>query len=105
MPAGIPVSASRFMVHVSKFLHAAHLDTAVKTVAHPRRTLQRIVSRVPIVSKFLTFFVPEQLNLEPKGPEAEALRAEIHQEMAVAATPRLKPRFNRPAGPKGPKLG
>ena len=52
-----------------------------------------------MLSKFLNFLAPPQLKLEPKGPEADALRAQIHQEMAVAATPRLKPRFNRPAGP------
>lgn len=62
--------------------------------------LQRIVLRLPIVSKFLNYLSPPTMKLEPKGPEAAALRAEIHQEMAVAVTPRLKPRFNRPAGPQ-----
>jgi hypothetical protein len=72
------------------------MQRAAVSIGHQ---LQRVVSHLPMLSKFLNFLAPPQLKLEPKGPEADALRAQIHQEMAVAATPRLKPRFNRPAGP------
>jgi len=79
--AGIPATASRFLKQAAV-------------------SIGRVVAKLPLVSKFLNYLSPPTMKLEPNGPKADALRAEVHREMAVAATPRLKPRFNRPAGPQ-----
>lgn len=58
--------------------------------------INRIVRRVPIVSKFLAFFVPDELRLDPPklAPEAQA------------DTPHIAPVYNaRARRPKGPTLG
>lgn len=53
-----------------------------------------VVSRVPIVSKFLTFLVPEALTYDTPKP------VEIKLEADAMTTPALRPRFNRRSGPK-----
>ena len=68
--------------------------TAAATLRYPRYVLQRIVTRVPIVSKFLTFFVPETLTPESPKPLDIKLAAD------AITTPPLRPRFNRPSGPR-----
>lgn len=92
---------SRFIPHP---VAEDHLTDAGKPMSRFMQraavSIGRVVARLPMVSKFLNYLSPPTMKLEPKGPEADALRAEVHQEMAVAATPRLKPRFNRPAGPQ-----
>jgi hypothetical protein len=57
-------------------------------------SLAFIVRRVPIVSKFLTFLVPETLTHNTPKP------VQIQLEADAITTPRLRPRFNRRTGPK-----
>lgn len=95
---------ARHVPGMSKFLSPASTSKSLtwsSIVAVPRRALQRIVSRDPLHSKFIAFFVPEKLTLEYKGPDAETVRAETNIIRAAASvtTPALKPRFNRPSGP------
>ena len=89
---------------LSKFLNPAPATKPLSwssIVAAPRQALQRIVSRVPLHSKFIAFFVPEKLTLEYKAPDAHTLDAEasIIRAAASVTTPALKPRFNKPSGP------
>jgi len=53
-----------------------------------------VVSRVPIMSKFLTFLVPEALTYDTPKP------VDIKLEADAMTTPALRPRFNRRSGPK-----
>jgi len=74
---------------VSRFI----VEQAARHPAAARR-LAFIVRRVPIVSKFLSFLVPETLTFDAPKPVA------IQMEAAAITTPPLRPRFNRRTGPK-----
>lgn len=74
---------------VSRFI----VDQAARHPVAARR-LAFIVRRVPIVSKFLSFLVPETLIYETPKP------VEIQLEAAAITTPPLRPRFNRRTGPR-----
>jgi hypothetical protein len=64
------------------------------------RALQRIVQRVPIMTKFLAFFVPDELRLDPPKNELATAPA------AEADTPHIAPVYNaRARKPKGLTLG
>lgn len=74
---------------VSRFVSA-------QAARHPAcaRRLAFVVSRLPIVSKFLSFLVPEALTCAPPKP------VDIKLEADAITTPALRPRFNRPSGPR-----
>jgi len=62
-----------------------------------RRTINRIVRKLPIVTKFMSFFVPDELRLDPPTVEV-ALQEEAPQHIA--------PVYNlRARRPKSPTLG
>lgn len=77
------------MQAVSRFI----VEQATRHSVAARR-LAFIVRRVPIVSKFLSFLVPETLIYETPKP------VEILMEAVAITTPPLRPRFNRRTGPK-----
>jgi hypothetical protein len=77
----LPPTPSRFLQKVATFAHAAAaagqgIATRFLGVLSRRspqgvsghRALQRVVRRVPIVTKFMAFFVPEELKLDTPAP-------------------------------------
>lgn len=57
------------------------------------RRINRIVRRIPIVTKFMAFFVPDELRLDPPREEPQ------QQEAAVVITPVYNARARKPRGP------
>ena len=85
---------SRFFRKVAQT--AAPIVAPVSRFLARHRRINRIVRRIPIVTKFMAFFVPDELRLDP--PEVEPQQ---QQEAAV-----ITPVYNRRARrPKGPQLG
>ncbi len=81
--------ASRFLQKVATFAHAAATagqGIATRFLAR-HRTLQRVVRRVPIVTKFMAFFVPAELKLDTPAP--------VH--IGEKPVPRVTPVYNRRA--------
>lgn len=62
--------------------------------------INRIVRKIPIVTKFMAFFVPDELRLDPPRHEPVTARA------VEADTPHIAPVYNAKARkPKGPTFG
>ena len=62
--------------------------------------IQRIVRSIPIVTKFMAFFVPDELRLDPPKHETATAPA------AEADTPHIAPVYNaRAKKPKGLTFG
>jgi hypothetical protein len=102
----VPASVSRF---VQRVVAAATVPATTQPVySKPRSRFSRIVTKAPIVSKFIAFFVPEILTLELKARDAETRETEagIKRAAAPITTPPLKPRFNKPRfnKPRGPRI-
>jgi hypothetical protein len=95
----LPTAVSRFVQRVADVVMPA---TVQPVYSRPRSRFSRIVTKAPIVSKFIAFFVPETLTLELKACDAETREAEagIKRAAAPITTPPLKPRFNKPRGPR-----
>lgn len=87
-------TAAPLVAPVSRFL-SRHAPAVA--LAKAGRGINRIVRRIPIATKFMAFFVPDELRLDP--PEVEPAPAqEAHQHIA--------PVYNfRARRPKGPTLG
>lgn len=87
---------SRFVALAATPAAAVSRFVSTQAARHPAcaRRLAFVVSRVPIVSKFLSFLVPEALTYAPPKP------VEIKLEADAMTTPALRPRFNRPSGPR-----
>lgn len=65
--------------------------------------INRIVRRIPIVTKFMAFFVPDELRLDP--PEHSGMQSVLAPEQN-ADTPHIAPVYNaRAKKPKGLTLG
>jgi hypothetical protein len=89
-PVGRPVKRI-----VSRFVSGL-TPAAPKDDEGARNFIQRIVRRIPIVTKFMAFFVPDELRLDP--PEEKPAEQ--------ADTGDLKPVYNAKARkPKGLTLG
>lgn len=81
---------------MSRFLARHHRINRVAQSA-----LKRIVRRAPIVSKFLAFFVPDELTLKVPTPAPEEIR-----QTAAIEPPHIAPVYNaRARKPKGPTFG
>lgn len=91
------MTGSRFLQpKTSRFLQK--VATPISRFVARHRTLQRIVRRIPIVTKFLTFFVPGDLDLAPPeiAPEAAPLSAPQGPEAHI--TPVYNRRARKPRG-------
>lgn len=87
---------SRFLQKVappiSRFLQRHPPAEALAKVGH---RIQRIVRKLPIVTKFMAFFIPDELRLDPPIVAP-----------AEADTPHIAPVYNaRARKPKGLTLG
>lgn len=86
---------SRFFRKVARA--TAPIGISVTRFLSRHRTINRIVRRIPIVTKFMAFFVPDELRLDP--PKEEARQGEV-------MPPPIAPVYNhRARRPRGPRLG
>ena len=85
----------------SRFLQKVAQPVTRFLARHSR--INRIVRRIPIVTKFMAFFVPDELRLDP--PEHSGMQSILAAEQK-ADKPHIAPVYNaRAKKPKGLTLG
>jgi hypothetical protein len=93
----LPSTPSRFLQKMA--IHAGHAVArpASRFIARHKK-LQRVVRKIPILTKFLAFFAPEELTLAPPEVAPEVTPEYAPPQPATHITPVYNRRARKPKG-------